>query len=159
MSPTIKKHLAAIEAGQVTKSNVIGIRKALNAAERARYGYGNGATSPRVDPQGNDTSELLRAIRRHEPEVTGALHESGLKVLRSPRWRKRWTEREAAIIERLYRFSLVRFDFIGRDGLHAVPVYRAIASTGQSFLFRNIPWQSALYMHEESGPVAVGENK
>lgn len=157
MNATIKKHLAAIEAGAVTKTNVIGIRKALNVAERQYQSLSTSRTSPRVSNE--DASELLRAIRRHEPEVTGELHESGLKVLRSPRWRKRWTEREAAIIERLYRFGLVRFDFIGRDRLNAVPVYRAIASTGESFLFRNIPWQSAYYMGEESGPVAVGENQ
>ena len=31
---TFAKHLAAVKSGEITKSNVIGIRKAMNAYER-----------------------------------------------------------------------------------------------------------------------------
>lgn len=148
-----ERHLKAIAAGEVTKSNVIGIRKAINHVERLRAGWsGNrsNVTSAEVDA-------IEEALRQREPCVVGELHESGLKLLRSPRWRKRWNERQRGIIERLDHFALVRFDRIER-GTHAIPVYRAIATTGQSFLFRNIPWQTAYYEGEESGPVVVGEN-
>lgn len=32
---TFKKHMRAVQSGTITKSNVIGIRKALNAGSRA----------------------------------------------------------------------------------------------------------------------------
>lgn len=78
------------------------------------------------------------------------------KLLRSPRYRKRWNERQRGIIERLDHFKLVRFDLVGG---HAIPVYRAVATTGQSFLFRNVPWQTAYYSGEQSGPIDTGENR
>lgn len=155
MSPTFKKHLAAIEAGEVTKTNVIGIRKAINHVERLRAGWSGNRSN--VAPHEADALEV--ALAQREPRVLGELHDSGLKLLRSPRWRKRWNERQAGIIERLDHFSLVRFDRIGASGIQAIPVYRAVATTGQSFLFRNIPWQTAYYAGEETGPVDIGENR
>jgi hypothetical protein len=150
-----QKHLAAIEAGEVTKTNVIGIRKAINHVERLRAGWSGNRSS--VAPHEADALEV--ALAQREPRVLGELHDSGLKLLRSPRWRKRWNERQAGIIERLDHFNLVRFDRIGANSVQAIPVYRAVATTGQSFLFRNIPWQSAYYAGEQSGPVDVGENR
>lgn len=145
--------MAAIEAGTVTKTNVIGIRKAINHVERLRAGWSGNRSN--VTPEEADTLE--EALRRHEPRVVGELHESGLKLLRSPRWRKRWNERQAAIIEHLDRFALVRFDRIGQT--NAVPVYRAISNDRGSFLFRNVPWQTANYTGEPSGPIDMGENR
>lgn len=155
MSPTFKKHLAVIQAGEVTKTNVIGIRKAINHVERLRAGWSGNRSS--VAPHEADALEV--ALAQREPRVLGELHDSGLKLLRSPRWRKRWNERQAGIIERLDHFNLVRFDRIGANGGQAIPVYRAVATTGQSFLFRNIPWQTAYYAGEQSGPVDMGENR
>lgn len=150
---TAERHMAAIQSGEVTKTNVIGIRKAVNHAERLRAGF-TGNRSAVTIPEAN---ALETALEHREPRVVGELHESGLVVLRSPRWRKRWNEKQAGIIERLDHFKLARFDRIGSRGAHAVPVYRAVDVTGQSFLFRNVPWQSAHYSGEESGPVVVEE--
>lgn len=149
---TAERHMAAIQSGEVTKTNVIGIRKAVNHAARLRAGWS--ARSAVTIPEAN---ALETALEHHEPRVVGELHESGLAVLRSPRWRKRWNEKQAGIIERLDHFKLARFDRIGSRGAHAVPVYRAVDVTGQSFLFRNVPWQTAYYSGEESGPVVVEE--
>ena len=43
---TFQKHLGAVQSGTVTKSNVIGIRKALNAGIRAADGLSNSYTAP-----------------------------------------------------------------------------------------------------------------
>lgn len=150
-----EKHMAAIERGAVSKSNVIGLRKAINAAERKAQWLSTSITAPNISL--SETLALRRRIGEREPQVIGALHDTGFKVLRSRRYRRRWNEAQAAVIERLDHFKLARFDIIGPSGLHSVPVYRAVATTGQSFLFRNIPWQSASYMGEESGPVIVEE--
>lgn len=147
-----QRHLAAIAFGAVTKSNVIGIRKAINHVERLRAGWSGNRSN--VTPAEADAIEAALADR--EPAIADtALHNSGLKLLRSPRWRKRFSEEQLAIInDRHVLFSLVRFDRIGPRGMYAVPVYRA-ASFGGSFLFRNIPWQSASAYGEESGPTIV----
>jgi len=42
---------------------------------------------------------------------------------------------------------------------HVVPVYRAVSSSGGSFAFRNIPWQSAGSLGEEDGPRVVSEDE
>lgn len=152
-----EKHMAAIRSGELTKHNITGIRKALNASSRRGCGYSVSATAPNITTQ--EAIALETALETTEPHVVGELHESGLKVLRNRRYAKRWTERQQGIIDRLHHFSLVRFDYIGRGGFHCVPVYRAVDATGQSFHFRNIPWQSAFSLGEESGPVVVGGNR
>lgn len=152
---TLEKHASAIERGAITKSNVIGIRKLINAAERRGQGYSVSRTAAVATV--TETLALRRLIAEREPRVQGELHESGLKVLRNPRYAKRWNEREATIISRLHHFRLVGFDIVGRD--HATPVYRAVDPVGQSFIFRNIPWQTAHYEGEESGPVALRDRR
>lgn len=154
MKTAAQRHLAAIEAGQVTKSNVIGIRKALAHVDRLRRGWpGN-----RSNATPAEADEIEEALRLCEPTVTGELYETGMKVLRSPRWRKRWNERQAAIIAwPRARIDLVRFDRVGEHGQYLVPVYRVIGLRG-SFLFRNLPWQTAYYIGEPSGPIDMGEN-
>jgi hypothetical protein len=81
------------------------------------------------------------------------LHESGLKLLHSRRWRKRFGASQLAVIDRLDHFRLVGFDRIGPQGSHGIPIYRAVAVDGDSFLFRNLPWQTAVQYGEETGPV------
>jgi hypothetical protein len=137
MDSTAQKHLSAITAGEVTKSNVIGIRKAMNHVARLRAGW----SGNRSNATALDVSRMVEALRMVEPRVVdGALCASGLKLLQSPRYAKRLAP-VADIIAALDTFRLVRFDPIG-DGLHVIPIYRATATDGRSFLFRNIPWQS-----------------
>lgn len=144
------KHLAAIESGMVTKTNVIGIRKALNSEWRVHRGY-----SPnRIKLAGEELRETMAALHMVRPRVTGELDESGKRLLRSPRYRKR-LESVRAIIDNLDHFQLVRFDDIGRG--HHIPVYRAVSRQGNGFLFRNVPWQSALAYGVESGPTVESE--
>lgn len=135
---SFKKHLDAIKSGRITKSNVIGMRKAFNAFERDRNGWSNSNTAPKMTA--DEYSEAERLIPDYHPTVTGELHESGLKVLRNPRHAKRWTERERRIIDGACRFDLIRFDWI--DATHCVPVYRVISRGCESFAFRNIAWQT-----------------
>lgn len=143
---SIRRHLAAVKSGKVTKTNVIGIRKAINSMER-------GDSPELIDA----IFELEQAIAKCEPTVTGELHESGLVVLRNRRYAKRWTDAQRAIIDDLSSFRLVGFDRIGHRGWQGTPVYRAIAKGGRSFTFRNIPWQTAYYAGFEDGPRVVPE--
>lgn len=145
---SIARHRAAVESGKVTKTNVIGIKKAINAMELGSW------PAEMIDAQ----FELERAIAERHPLVVGELHETGLKVLRNPRYAKRWNEREAAIISRLHHFELIRFDRIGRLW-HSVPVYRAVSRSDGSFAFRNIPWQTAHYEGLDDGPRVVPERE
>lgn len=145
---SIARHMTAISAGTVDKTNVIGIRKAINAMEQSRDFPA--ALSDAI-------FQLECALQERQPTVTGTLHETGLKVLRNRRYAKRWTELQAAIIERLYDFKLVRFDRVNPHRWQSVPVYRATDTLGRSFLFRNIPWQSAHYLGLDDGPRVVPE--
>jgi len=144
---SIARHMAAVQSGKVDKTNIIGIRKAINAIER-------GGES---DAMVNAVFELERAIAERPPIVTGRLHDSGLKVLRNPRYAKRWSQRQDLTISNLDHFELIRFDRIGR--WQSVPVYRAVSRSGGSFAFRNIPWQTAYYLGEQDGPRVVPESE
>jgi len=129
----MNKHLVAILQGVVDKSNVIGIRKALNAADRRRRGLSVSSTAPKLTLV--ECDELEMALRVHEPRVTGPLVESGLARLRNRRYRKRLAS-VADVIANLTHFCLVGFE----DG---TPIYRACAgSADNSFLFKNVAWQS-----------------
>lgn len=151
---TFSKHLAAVKSGEITKSNVIGIRKAMNAYERKASRYGTSRCQP--EWTGQQVTEIERALDLHRPLVTGELHATGLALLQSPRYRKR-LESVAGIVAALDHFRLVRFDYLD-NGLHRVPVYQAIARDGRRFTFRNIPWQTAFCMGLESGPTIEPEN-
>jgi len=130
-------HLADIKRGVVTASNVHGIRMALNAAYRIAHGHSTSAATRYTAPLAD---EMRQAIRCYHPTVTGPLHTSGLAVLRSKRWRNRFTAEQLAIIDDSHvRLDLVEWIDINR-GAH-VPVYRVIGFKG-SFKFYNIPWQS-----------------
>lgn len=150
---TFQKHLAAIRSGRITRSNIIGLRKAFNAFEQSRQGSSTGRTSPRITA--DEYSEAERAIEEFHPTVTGELHESGLKVLRNKRYAKRWSERQQRIIDRACRFDLIRFDWI--SSRQCVPVYRVTSRDFEGFAFRNIPWQTAYYSGLEDGPRVVPE--
>ena len=77
---------------------------------------------------------------------------SGLDILTAPRWRNRFTASEREIIDNLDVFRLVRFDYID---CNAYPVWEAVSTSGDSFLFYNLPWQTVAYSRDpdvRSGP-------
>ena len=129
-------HLSDIRTGTVSRTNVIGLRKALNTNGRRYQRLSVSNTAPKLSDEA--LAECERALANYQPRVTSDLHDSGLKLLRSPWYRKRLAP-VADIIAGIESFHLVAYDALG--GLYHVPVYRAVAPCG-SFLFRNIPWQS-----------------
>jgi hypothetical protein len=137
MDKTLAGHLKAIQSGEVTKSTVIGLRKAINHAERLSAGWSGNRCN--ADPA--DVWEVEGWLERANPTVTGELHDSGLKLLRDKRYVKRLAD-YMDLIEWPKRFELVRFDRIGGRGMYAVPVYRLVGDNGGTMTFRNIPWQS-----------------
>ena len=146
-------HLTAIESGTVTKTNVIGLRKAIKADYRRSRGYSVSAVSPKL--AGDELESTLERLKAVEPRVTGELVDSGRKLLQDKRYRKR-LERVADIVAALDGFRLVRFDWIGRDSV--MPVYRACGPNGESFLFYSVPWQTAAFEGLEGGPHIVAES-
>lgn len=143
----MSRHLEAIESGMVTKTNVIGLRKALNHVARLRRGWsGNNSKATAQDVQ-----QALEALERCVPIVRGELHASGVRLITSPRYRKRLAC-VAGQIAALQGFSLVGFEEY-HDCQH-VPVYRAWGSGG-TFDFYNVPWQAAMAYGLESGPVIL----
>lgn len=145
---SIIRHTAAVNAGRVDKTNIIGIRKAINEMER-------NACNPPAMVDALFTLEC--AITEQRPTVAGSLHDSGLKVLRNPRYAKRWTPEQRNVVDSVDHFELIRFDRLGSRGRYAVPVYRAVSWNGRSFAFRNIPWQTAYYAGLDDGPRVVSE--
>ena len=149
-SKAVAAHLAAIESGNVTKTNVIGIRKALNAAWRISRGYSGGRCN--ATPQ--DAAALIEALERRKPIVRYDLHASGVRILTGKRYAKRLAP-VADKIAALMGFSLVGYEDVGRG--QYIPIYEAWGYAGK-FLFRVIPWQTANYLGLESGPVIIGES-
>jgi hypothetical protein len=147
-----RNHLADIRAGRVDRGNIIGIRKGLNALARYARGYSIGTTAPRAATDGT-AQQYESAIERYQPFVTGELLISGFALLESPRWRNRFNTLERETIADIDTIRLARFDWI--DPLHCVPVYRVKGCNGHDFLYRNIPWQSALAYGLESGPIVT----
>lgn len=153
---TFQKHLAAVKSGKVEKSNIVGIRKAINAYERKARGYSRGTTSPDWTEQ--DIFRIYSAIEKHKPRVVGVLHDSGLSVLRSPRYAKRLADYSDKL-KAISHFRLVEFDYLDPNGLHCVPVYAACNASGATlFVFRNVPWQTAWVLGLPSGPEIKGRD-
>lgn len=141
----MQKHLDAIKAHEITRGNIIGLRKAINATERASRGWSTSVTSPPV-PLG-DLFALESAIQDERPKAIGELHIAGLALLTAPRYRKRWNEAQAYAIAHIDHFRLIRFDRIGSRDQNCVPVFEVWAPDrmgllGCAFAFRCIPWQS-----------------
>lgn len=140
MNRTAEKHLAAILSGTVTRTNVIGLRKLINASERREQGLSVSLTQCAVDWR--DLQLIERALDQHRPRVAGDLHETGLALVQSRRYAKRF-EAARLDVSRVAAFRLIRYDRLGSRDLHCVPVYRVEDSDGAHlFTFRNIPWQS-----------------
>lgn len=136
---SFQRHIDAIERGEVTKSNIIGLRKALNNQARIDNGWSIGVTAPKVTS--DKLWEAYHLIERIRPRVVGELHESGLKVLRNRRYAKRLAEWRD-VIDWPSHFELCYFEPFGRRGEYYAPVYRLVGQNGGSFKFINIPWQS-----------------
>lgn len=133
MNATFQRHLDAIGRGEVTKTNVIGIRKAINAAERREHGYSVSSTCPRVTAQ--EVEALQSALRAVAPVVVGELHETGVVLLRNPRFK-----RDLAAVADLIEDGPIQFRLIGfSDGS---PYYLVECRRG-SFRFQHFPWQRA----------------
>lgn len=150
---TFKKHLTAILAGEVTKSNVIGLKKATSAFERKSAGYSVSSTAP--DWSVAEMQQVARALKANQPAVTGELHETGLKQLRDRRYASQWSEKQQGIIDRLDHFKLIGIISVGRRSYAAV--FKAVDVTGQSFCFYNIPWQTAQAEGLLGGPHVIQE--
>jgi hypothetical protein len=148
------RHLEAIRAGYVTRSNIIGMCKALNALARVRRGYSVSRTAPRAATDGT-AQQYESAVMLHQPHVTGELLLTGMALLESPRWRNRFIPHEREIIADIDTIRLARFDW--PTDTHCVPVYRVIGCNGGDMLYRNIPWQTALAYGLESGPTVETE--
>lgn len=134
----MNRHLVAINAGTVTRSNVIGLRKALNANARRERGLSASRTCPTTTAE--ELEIIQAAIAARKPSVAGDLHETGLKALRNPRYAKRLGD-----VSRVSEFRLAGFEWI--DDLHAVALFEAHGKdhrgfTTHLFTFRNVAWQS-----------------
>lgn len=142
------RHIAAIRSRNVTKRNVIGLRKAINHVDRLASGWsGNrsNATFAEVD-------SAMAALAECKPMVRGDLHASGVRILTDKRYAKRLAP-VADKIAKLMSFHLVGFECI-KTGYH-VPIYEADTQAG-NFRFYVIPWQSANAYGLESGPTLLG---
>lgn len=149
MKTAMHRHIAAIRAGEVTATNVIGLRKAFNALERERQ-IGRKVKGA---PTFGEVDEATVLMHEHAPRVTGELHDTGLKTLRNPRYAKRFDEFTRLMIEDYaLEFRLVGYSYLGRRGEYSLPVFKACSRHG-SFLFRNLSWQSG-----GDGPEIVGED-
>lgn len=140
MNKSVIRNLEAIKAGVVDKTNIIGIRKALNAVARLAQGYSISRIYNGLEV--GDDDELVAAINKKAPRVIGDLAESGLAVLRNKRNRRKFTDDQHSIIENFDHFELADFYDYGHRLSSFTPVYRVVAKDGRSFDFYNLAWQS-----------------
>lgn len=142
----LQRHMATIKTGEVTKTEVIGIRKAMNAfnldSERGKESNVSFRELEQI-------SELLWNIR---PIVKGDLHDSGVELLQRKRYRRQ-LESVAEIVADISHFRLIGYHEDGGRVLKAYPVYRCFDHKGKSFPFYVIPWQS-----NGNGPVVAPSN-
>lgn len=138
MSGTYKRHSAAIRH-TVTATNIIGIRKALNASERASRGYSTSITAPQWSE--SEIDAIIRDTARYAPVVSGKLHDSGIATLQKAvkRYKGRFGTLQQAIIADIWHFRLVDWYC---ENSHWFPVYRVTARNGLFFDYINVPWQS-----------------
>lgn len=139
MNKALKRHADSIRSGKIDRSNVIGLRKALNAYERRLRGYSVSRTQTIMsDAERQEFESLLASVR---PSVSLQLYESGFVMLKNPRYRKQLAS-VADTIADLQDIKLVGFYRHNGRMLNYTPVYRACDSKGKSFAFYCVPWQS-----------------
>lgn len=139
---TLRKHADAVSRlGEVTASNVRGIRTAINKAERGSAGFSVPKYADSADWRGQ-VWELEGRVGECRPKVVGELHDTGVAVLTNPRYKSRLSAYAEDIAE-LDHFRLDHFARIGSRGLTATPVYSVHNKAGERlFRFMHIPWQS-----------------
>jgi hypothetical protein len=135
---TFNRHMMAIANKQIERTNIIGMRKMINASLRADQGLSNPRRSTVVPMSYIDS--LYRAIYHNCPIVLGELHDSGVKLLQDRRYKSRWTPSQQFTIDRIAKFRLV--DWYNVDRFHVVPIFRVIGFDGVPFDFYNVSWQS-----------------
>jgi hypothetical protein len=135
---TFNRHMMAIANKQIERTNIIGMRKMINASLRADHGLSTSRCST-VVPM-SDIDSLYRAIYHSCPIVLGELHDSGVKLLQDRRYKSRWTPAQQFTIDRIAQFQLV--NWYNFDRFHVTPVYRVIGFDGAPFDFHNLAWQS-----------------
>lgn len=142
MSKTYQRHLAAIEGDKITKSNIIGLRKAINADNRKLRNLSVSRVAPNVSHK--QMLMLLTEINKRQPLVVGELHDSGVKLLRKPRYAKRFKGKARRVVDTLKEFRLVGFMQVHHpySCTNVVPMFRAVGAKGESFVFHNTAWQS-----------------
>lgn len=147
----IEKHIAAIQSGSIDKTVVIGLRKAFNTFSRITYRYSVSSTQTQITIGEFETvTDLLAEIK---PRVVGELHDSGIAMLQSKRYRKQ-LERYADIIAEIDHFALVGYEEINANrASYFYPVFRARGKSGRSFPFYVVPWQAG-----GNGPVIASSN-
>lgn len=146
----MKKHIDQIRNKRmVTESNIIGIKKALNAFSRMEPGFSVSCTAPKVTA--DDVTMIFDVMGSHRPKVNGALFEKGKKYLFKYYKTAKGTIRancpfsasQQAILDDLKEFRLVSFETISSGYInHHYPIYAAIDSKGNRFYYYAIPWQS-----------------
>ena len=138
MTP-VEKHIAAIKSGAVDKSTIAGLRKAINAMERRDRGWSVGSTATHMTD--DEFTEITALLMRQPPRIVGALHDSGVALLKSKRYRRQLAG-VMHVVDDVKEFRLVGFEYVGRALDHVTPVYRAINSRGNCFDYTNLPWQA-----------------
>lgn len=136
MGKAYAKHIRAIQSGNVTRSNIMGLRKAFNADLRRSNGWSTSSTCPKVTAE--ETLKLFDAVESFRPIVKGELHDSGVKLLQSPRYRKRLLP-YAHIVNGISHFRLISWTEVDN---HYYPIFRVVNDAGEGFNFMNKPWQS-----------------
>lgn len=148
----MQRHLAAIESGNVTKTNVIGIRKGLNHVTRLARGWSGNRSSATAD----EVRACLDALERCKPLVRGELHASGVRLLTDKRYRKR-LEPVADKVAALHGFRLVGYQETA--DCQFTPIYEAVGTAG-AFRFYSVPWQTAAYCDGlDGGPHILGSGE
>lgn len=138
MTP-VEKHIAAIKSDAVDKSTIAGLRKAINAMERRNRGWSIGHTATHMTDAEFDYVTTL--LMERPPRIVGALHDSGVALLKSKRYRRQLAG-VMHVVDDLKEFRLVGFEYVGRHLDRVTPVYRAINSRGNYFDYTNLPWQA-----------------
>jgi hypothetical protein len=142
----LARHMATIRTGEITKTEVIGIRKAFNQYELEI------ARREKPSFPYKDLERCLELLAEVRPMVKGDLHESGKDMLQRKRYAKQLAN-VAEIVADISHFRLVGYEQRGQHVLKAFPVYRCYDHKGKSFPFYVVPWQSG-----GNGPVIASSN-
>lgn len=136
---TFEKHWHAITARKVvSRSNIIGIRKALNNA--ARWEAGWSCNKGMIDPE--RAAQLLSAVYRHIPAVDGQQLAFGRAYLRKPRNMRKLTDYQRDIVTSDAPLIFL-VDYLEGPNRTFRPVFRVERLYGGGhFCYTVTPWQA-----------------